>query len=238
MPNKGMFPKDRPGGMEYPSCEACNQGSKWFEDIVSFLGSITFNNTSPYVTAHFEKKLKHLIKTHPEVLDELQPTRRQKRQAGSFLHEGGALNLQGEIVSSALALYGAKLGIALHWRKTQQILPERSQIAVYCMSNERIFDRSVPPHLFELLPEGQELRQGKKRSKHPFFFASGKASDTDATVHWATFGEAIAYNLFVGGTLDLSAVPASQRFTPGCLQTPKPKPRLQLIRWPEKLVTF
>ncbi|WP_368946511.1 hypothetical protein [Pseudophaeobacter sp. A-200-2] len=235
MPNKGMFPKDRPGGLEFPSCEACNQGSKWFEDIVSFIGSIRFDDSSDSATEHFDKKLAHLTKTQPEVIEELRPTRRQLRQAESALHDGGALNLQGEIASSALSLYGAKLAIALHWRKTQQILPKNAQIAVYCISNERLFDNSVPPHLFELLPDGEELRQGKNRSKYPFFFASGKAEDTSATVHWATFGQAIAYNLFVGGNLDLTSVPARQLFFPGCLQTVKPKPRLQSIPWPNRL---
>ena len=235
MPNKGMFPKDRPGGLEFPSCEACNQGSKWIEDIVSFLGSIRFDDTSAKVTEHFERKLKHLTRTQPEVIDELRPTLRQRRQAESALHDGGAFNLNGEIVSLALPLYGAKLAMALHWRKTQQILPKNAQIAVYVMSNERIFDQSELPHIFKLLPNGEELRQGKNRSRHPFYFASAKVEGRDTTVHWATFGEAIAYNLFVGESIDFSAFGTNQLFSPGCLQTVKPKPRLQSIPWPDRL---
>lgn len=232
MPNKGMFPKDRPGGVEFPSCDACNQGSKWFEDIVSFLGSIRWDDQSDDALDHFSGKFVHLIKTHPEVIEELRPDNTASRKARRYASDASAINLEGEIVSAALSLYGAKLGLALHWQVTGQILPSNAQIGVYCMSNERRFEGIVPQHLFKLLPNRQELRKGQYKSTQPFFFASGKASETDATAHWVTFGDAMTYYLFAGETLDMTAIPANQRLKPGCLQTPKPKPYLQAIDWP------
>lgn len=80
MPNKGMFPKDRPGGLEFPSCEKCNQSSKWFEDIASFIGSVQWVASDGSVTQHFEAKLKHLMSNHPDVLEELSPTPSQSRR--------------------------------------------------------------------------------------------------------------------------------------------------------------
>lgn len=68
MPNKGMFPKDRPGGLEFPSCDECNQGSKWFEDIASFVGSVQLaSGGEEKATEHFTNKLSHLVKVHPEI---------------------------------------------------------------------------------------------------------------------------------------------------------------------------
>ena len=86
MPNKGMFPKDRPGGLEFPSCEECNHGSKWFEDIASFLGSIQLGTDGDEIAdSHFAKKLSHLQRCHPDVLAELKPSYRQMRKRGNWL---------------------------------------------------------------------------------------------------------------------------------------------------------
>ncbi|MBY6136297.1 hypothetical protein KUV61_10705 [Nocardioides marinus] len=231
MPNKGMFPKDRPGGMEFPCCEACNQGSKWFEDIVSALGGIVFNEESDYAAEHFAKRLEHLFKSHPEVRGELSPYRYQAKNATSVMEGGGAMNLQGPIVSQALLLYGAKLALALHWKKTGLILPSHARIGVICFSNEQLFNGGRPSDLFDHLPEGQELRKGKNKSRHSFLFSSAKAEDSGATAHWAVFGDGIAYNLFVGEKLNVSVLPKENRFSPGCLQIPKPKPVTVHLGW-------
>lgn len=236
MPNKGMFPKDRPSGLEFPSCDGCNQGSKWFEDIASFVGSIQLaSDGDPKATEHFESKLSHLIKVHPEIVDELRPTLRQKKKMRKLAEAGAeaeaALNLQGPTVSLALLLYGAKLGLALHWKETDKILPNDGRVGVICYSNEVHYDSGVPQHLFEMLPDRRTLKQGKKASAYPFSFSSGKATDTEATAHWACFSDAFMYYLFVGQTIDLSKLPPDHLFSPGCLQTPKPSPIASRFGW-------
>lgn len=234
MPNKGMFPKDRPGGMEFPSCEGCNQGSKWFEDIASFIGSIRFG-VVPGVE-HFEGKLLHLQRTHPEVLEELHPTTKQKREARKYKdaegQDSGALNVTGRIVSSAMLLYGAKLALALHWQETKNVLPVNGRVGVIWHSNANALENEIPPYLFEMLPDGRTLRQGTKQSKHPFLYSSGKTVDTDATAHWAFFGDAFAFNLFVGQTINLGPLPPNQCFSPGCLRISKPATEFERIGWP------
>lgn len=229
MLNKGMFPKDRPGGLEFPSCDECNQGSKWFEDIASFVGSVQLaSGGEEKATEHFTNKLSHLVKVHPEIADELRPTFRQKKQMRKLAQAGAearaALNLQGPTVSLALMLYGAKLGLALHWAETGKILPNAGRVGVIWYTNEVQYLGGVPQHLFEMLPEQRMLRQGKKTSAYPFSFSSGKATDTDATAHWACFSDAFMYYLFVGQTIDFSILPPDHLFSPGCLQTPKPRP--------------
>lgn len=237
MPNKGMFPKDRPGGLEFPCCEECNQGSKWFEDIAAFVGSIRFENTERSLQ-HFEQKLEHIKSNHPEVVDELRPTRRQLKSIQNMsLDESGeiagAMNLQGKIVSKAMLLYGAKLGLALHWHETRQALTACEQLGVIWYSNANAFDGTVPQDLFRLLPDQNTLREGRRVSEHPFVYASGQVPETGATAHWVIFGNAVVYFLFVGGTLNLSHLPSSNVFSPGCLNTKKPAPVSSPIPWPK-----
>lgn len=236
MPNKGMFPKDRPGGLEFPSCDECNQGSKWFEDIASFVGSVQLaSDGEAKSTEHFKRKLSHLVKVHPEIADELRPTFRQKKQVRKLEHAGAvasaALNLQGPTVSLALKLYGAKLGLALHWAETGIVLPVGGRVGVISYSNEALYRGGVPQHLFEMLPEQRILRQGKKTSAYPFSFSSRKTIDTDSTAHWACFSDALMYYLFVGQTVHSSILPPDNLFSPGCLQTPKPRPIASRFGW-------
>lgn len=242
MPNKGMFPKDRPAGLEFPSCEACNQGAKWFEDVASFIGSVQWHQTDESVHAHFEVKLQHLIRNHSDIVEELEPTARQTRQAGSTLDQdrdpAGALNLQGPLVSNAMLLYGAKLALALHWAERRQILPPSGRIGVIWWSNETAMLNKVPQQLFELLPTGRSLQQGKKTSAYPFQYSSAKTADTDATAHWATFSDAFMYYLFVGESINVMGLPAEHVFAPGCVQTTKPVHRARRVGWPLGPVTL
>lgn len=236
MPNKGMFPKDRPAGLEFPSCNACNQGSKWFEDVASFVGSIQLPpHDDEQANEHFKIKLNHLLRVHPDIYEELQPTFRQMKQVRKLEPEGGtaraALNLQGPAVSLALKLYGAKLGLALHWAETKEILPKDKRVGVFLYSNEVHYDGGVPQHLFEMLPNQKMLKQGVKSSAYPFLYSSGKATDTNATAHWACFSNAFMYCLFVGGAIDFSMLPPDLLFSPGCLQTPKPRPVATRVGW-------
>ncbi|MCL6286008.1 hypothetical protein M3P21_21055 [Ruegeria sp. 2012CJ41-6] len=226
MPNKGMFPKDRPSGLEFPSCEKCNQGSKWFEDIASFIGSVQWSSVEGHITDHFEAKLGHLVRNHPDALEEMQPSISQSRRARKITdHDGnhaGALNLTGPIVSEAMLLYGAKLGLALHWETTGEVLPPSGKVGVIWFSNENAILDEVPQHLFELLPQGKQLRQGTKVSKYPFEYQSAKANDAVTTAHWATFSGAFMYYLFVSESMDFSVLPEENIHRPGCLRSPKP----------------
>lgn len=240
MPNKGMFPKDRPGGLEFPSCEACNQGSKWFEDVASFVGSIRFQNTDRSIE-HFTRKMEHLKVNHPEILDEFRPTNRQLRRVRNLSvddtwESAGVLNLQGELVSKAMLLYGAKLGLALHWGKTKQALSRNEKLGVIWYSNANAFDGNVPQDLFKMLPDKHTLSEGRKVSEHPFLYASGQVPETGATAHWAIFGNAIVYFLFAGGSLNLSLLPKANVFSPGCLQTTKPTPAYTVVPWPQRQI--
>lgn len=237
MPNKGMFPKDRPPGLEFPACEDCNQGSKWFEDIAAFLGSAQWSSSGiPNIGDHFLSKLEHLRRNHPEVLEEMLPSRRQLRMASSVLDRdgqpAGSLAVGGPIVSKALHLYGAKLALALHWSERGTILGPNGRVGVICFSNENLINGSkVPQHLFELLPPGKSLKQGKKVSSFPFEFSSRKVDDTDSTAHWAIFSDVFMYNLFVSEDLNANGLPEANIFAPGCLQTPKPQPNSRPVGW-------
>lgn len=226
MPNKGMFPKDRQSGLEFPCCYSCNQSSKWFEDIVSFVGSVQFDN-SEATDDHFETKLKHLSKTQPEVLSEFWPTRRMEQSAGAYLfmdtdESCGALNLSGKRTAQAILLYGAKLGMALHWEKTGQILQKHQKVEVSAFSNIQALENEIPTEILELLPTPSTLRQGRKSSHHSFWYSSERGVDAEISAHFASFGDAIAFQLIVAEPRLLPNRFSKHAFSPGCFQTNMP----------------
>ena len=146
----------------------------WNEDIVSFIGSIRWDNQPEDSINHSSNKFRHLLKVHPDAIEEMRPPASANRRARQYAENASTFDLRGDIVSKTLHLYGAKLALALHWSGTGQILPCGSKIGVYCMSNERRFAKTVPQHLFELIPNHREIRQGKKASRYPFYYSSGR----------------------------------------------------------------
>lgn len=226
MPNKGMFPRKlRPPGLEFPSCEPCNLGTRWAEDIAAFIGSVQLNSTDEG-SEHFEKKLQHLARNNPAALDALRPTSRQRREAAKLYPEedapAGAMDLRSPLVDDAMMLFGAKLAIGLHWNETHRVLSKNGYVSVIWFSNESLLNNEVPQHFFELIPKIRRLAQGKLTSKNIFEFGSGEAIDSSTTGHWATFGQSFMYCLSAGEGPGPSYLPTSHVFRPDCFADSKP----------------
>lgn len=224
VPSRFLFKmKDRPKGLEVPACTACNNGSSWTEDLAAMLAAIHLTNPDP---DHFQKRFDHLLRSNFAAVLELYPTWDQEISSSKWLDEQGeqhwALNLTGPIVQEAMLLFGAKLGMALHWHETKQILSANGQVGVIWFSNEQALDRAVPRHLFELLPEKRTLRQGRKNVGDQFTYSSKATIEPGSSAHWAIFGEAYAYNIFVSENFSLSSLHRDNIRFPGCLANSRP----------------
>lgn len=210
-------------GLEQPCCDQCNKGSRWFEDIASFLGSVQIYDADG---PHFEKKLRHLIRYHPDAYREMMPSpsqrRRQRHYADGFDEAPGLLGVDGPIVSKALSLYGAKLALALHANCVGQALSVHGKVSVYTFTNVNMIEDTVPKQLFEHLPERKTLKQGRKHVGGQFQFASRKTIEEGSSAHWVLFGSAFGYLLFASESMAMSFVPAECIFRPGCMTEAKP----------------
>jgi hypothetical protein len=211
----------RPKGLEGPSCTECNRGSREAESLASFLSCIRFDQTSEAQTQHFSEQIRHMMNNYPEVYRALKPNVQQRIDVQKLSFKTGqnleALDLTNPRVYRALLLFGAKCGLALHWHETKQILPVAGNVGVILISNEQAFNGQVPRHLFDLLPEPRTLSQGSWNVEEQFSYASKRTVDGDSTAHWAIFGHAFSFNLFVGVGLKLAVLPAENVFSPGCL---------------------
>lgn len=228
IPPIGMFPnRDRPKGLEVPSCEACNRNSRRFEDVAAMVTAIRLEGSdkSSLSNQHFGKKLRAVANNQPAVISEMRPTTRQARNAARILDSSGrplgAIDVRGPLISRAMLAFGGKLGLALHYHAKGVPLPQTGRVGVIWQSNESLIDDCVPQALFSLLPETKMLAMGRKTSAGRFEYSSGVVSDTQATAHWAVFGTAVAYLIFAGETINMDMLPDDQIFRPGFLNIEK-----------------
>jgi hypothetical protein len=217
-----MFPKrQRPKGLETPSCTACNRGAREAESLASLLASVRFGTISESDVQHWSDLVGHLARNHPVLLQALKPTTRQLRDARRLSQEFGtdfgAFDLRETSVLHNLLLFGAKCGLALHWHQKKAPLPPDGTVVVFLFSNDQAIQGDVPQHFFDQLPDAKTLQQGKKHAADRFQYASRETADGPSTAHWVTFGQAFAYNLFVGPGLKTGDVDTSHIFAPGCL---------------------
>ncbi len=224
VPSRFLFKmKDRPKGLEFPACAECNNGSSWTEDLAAMLAAIHLTKPD---AGHFAKRFDHLVRSNLAAVLELLPTWDQEVSVAKWLDSQGepywALNLAGPIVQEAMFLYGVKLGLALHWHETNRVLPANGRVAVMWFSNAQAIEGKVPADLFNLLPEQRTLQQGAKNVVDQFRYSSKATVEPGTSAHWAIFGEAFAYYIFVSENMTFSSIPKDQIRSPGCLASSKP----------------
>lgn len=224
VPSRFLFKmKDRPKGLEVPACSRCNRGSSWAEDIAAMLAAVHLTAPDP---DHFETRFNHLAKNNKAAVLEMYPSWEQEISAARWVDENGiahwSLNLAGPIVQEAMVLFGAKLGMALHWHETGTRLSGGGNIGVLWFSNAQALDGEVPDHLFRMLPDQRTLQQGRKNVGDQFMYSSKATVEPGSSAHWAIFGEAFAYCLFVSESLTFGSVPEDQIRSPGCLANSRP----------------
>lgn len=222
-PPISMFVKrDRPKGLETPSCNACNQGAKECENLVAFLGQMKFGQIGEAGVQHFSELCRHMMNNHPALVDALRPTIGQKRYierlSNAVGDDFGVLDLRQPIVSRNILLFGAKLAMSLHFHQRKEVLPPNGRIAVMFFSNQNVLEETVPHHLFDMLPDTKTLRQGQKEVGGQFLYSSGATTDSDATAHWASFGDALCFFMFAGTRINSGSLPSDHIFRPGCLK--------------------
>jgi hypothetical protein len=175
---------------------------------------------------HAERRFRHLARSNPVLYRELKPSFEQEVSASKWIDSNdeaqAALNVSGPLVSRGMLLFGAKLGMALHYNETGAYLPHGGEVGVIWYSNEQALDGSVPQALFELLPERRTLRQGRVHAQEFFEYSSKETQEGGSSAHWATFGQSFMFYLFVGMELNMSSITPEQVFRPGCLKSSRP----------------
>ena len=119
MPPKQMFiRKQRPKGLEFSSCQKCNNGTGKSDLVASLLGRLSVDPSADDEAAEFKKLLSAVRNNVPGLLEEMQidPTAEKLERKDLPIQEGGGiLRANGPLVTKHMLVFGAKLGFALHY---------------------------------------------------------------------------------------------------------------------------
>lgn len=225
MPPIAMFElRDRPKGLEFLACHACNQGSKGIDQVMSLICRAYPDAKTDAAKAELRKLMRAVSNNHPDAFMELQPSREQVERARRLdnapADAAGVFNLRGPNVMDATLRFGAKAALALHYQRTKRILPASGAVFVRCFTNYDLFKDEIPPELLAAVGEPSTLKQGAKSVGDQFGFAGGPAKD--GTLHFITFRVTLSYALVTAeDPSDLADAPADLVLRPGCLKPAK-----------------
>lgn len=196
MPPRMMFRgKERPKGLEFASCCFCNEGTRHADLIASTIGRVFPDSTTEMERAEYKQLIKAIKNNVPKVLEEMWLEPKAQAFARTRLPtslKGGVLRVDGPLVSAYMEAFAAKVGFALHYEASGQILPNGGVVFARWYSNVDQLEGRFPTELTAMLPPPQTLRQGKKEVSDQFQYSFKIAEDHSIGAYVATFRYAFA----------------------------------------------
>lgn len=200
MPPIAMFDgRQRPSGLEFASCARCNEGTRAADLVASLLGRVYPDPVREIQTSDFRKLLRGVRNNIPGLLEEMDiDNQGQLRQrALTAIKEGaGFLAVGGPLVSKHMQAFAVKLGFAMHYQATNEIVPIGGGVAARWFSNVDRARDVFPQTIFELLPEPQTLKQGRLSVEDQFQFSLRCLEDKSMGVYLGTFRRSFAVVAF------------------------------------------
>jgi hypothetical protein len=134
MPPIQMFRlRDRPKGLEFPSCKECNNGTSHSDLVASLLGRVYPDPKSEAVQAEIKRLFTAVANNVSGLLEEMMINEAAQNFAKrSILNRpslvGGVLRANGPILKRHMQIFGAKLGFALHHEVYGQAVPHEGGV--------------------------------------------------------------------------------------------------------------
>ena len=154
----------RPKGLEFPSCRSCNEGTKHGDLVAAMLGRVYPDAKTDKERDEFKKLLRSINNNIPGLLQEMYVGKAGQQIS---LHrvpvhvDGNFLRTDGPLVSSHMQTFATKLGFALFYELTKQIVPKGGGVAARWFSNHEQLEGKFPQTIFDYLLPPKTLRQGK-----------------------------------------------------------------------------
>ncbi|MDR9763730.1 hypothetical protein RJJ37_29565 [Rhizobium redzepovicii] len=198
MPSRVLFDgKHRPKGLEFSSCQPCQDSTRKAETVFAVLSRFYPEPTTNTQRAEFQKLLRAAERHNPGFMREMETDQvghlHRLGNEAALLPSWNFLNVSGPICTDSISAFSVKLGLALHYEITRQIVPKGGVVVVARFSNVDAFTGDMPKAALTLFGEGQTLEMGKFRVADQFEYSSVYAGDTmNMSAHFATFRMSMA----------------------------------------------
>jgi hypothetical protein len=196
MPPIGIFwGRQRPKGLEFPSCKFCNTGTR-LSDLVASTVARTFPEPSTVAQRDEVKKLLAAVGNNvPGLIEEMQVGRAGQKLAARdapIPEGGGVLRADGPLVTKHLQIFAAKMGFALHFEAAGFPVPPEGGVQVMWFSNMQAIKGQIPESLLELLPSPRTLRQGTVNVSDQFQYSWAGPEEKGHRLFYAVFRQSFS----------------------------------------------
>lgn len=176
MPPRQLFDfKQRPAGLEFPSCLACNSKSGHAEQVVSLISRIYPDGGSEAHRKELEKLLNAVSNNNPNLLPSLLPKefvihQRLLKMGLALPKPKKHLSLESPVVQKAFDVFSTKLFLALHFEHTKEIIGHSGGVQYFLFTNLDAVNGNIPKVLSDLLQSPSFLKQGRRHTASQFFY--------------------------------------------------------------------
>ena len=195
--------RQRPAGLEFPACRKCNEATRIDELVVAWLARTYPDPTTEKERAEVRKLLKKIKRRRPLLLSELEPSWRQQYDFAKteFRKDriGGILNASGHLLNESVRKFGTKLGLALHYEHTTNIVPSDGGVWIRWFSNYDRATNNIPDDIFKIFSASgrHSLAAGRWTVEDQFSYAFAVADTQQMSAFFATFRLSFAIAMFV-----------------------------------------
>lgn len=189
----------RPKGLEFASCQSCNEGTSKADMVAGLLSRVAPDATTEEQKSELWRMLRETENNVPGLRDELQLDSIElvaARKRVPLANAGGFLKTSGPLVSSHMQTFATKLGFALYFEATRKIVPLAGGVTARWFSNVERLDGTFPQTVFDYLLPPQTLRQGKINVADQFAYQWRVTEDEGTAMFLATFRQSFAVLAF------------------------------------------
>lgn len=218
--------KQRPKGLEFPACDACNRGGKDDEQIAAFMVRTYPDPKTKPESEELQRIVRSISNNFPDLMLEIWPEQRHQIALSQNRHllpkDAHALNASGPLLNRAILSFAAKLCCAIRFEVTKTFISKSGVIEVRWMSNYQAFIDDYPPALKKLFPVWATLQQGRMSVVDQFRYASTFHPNKPLSFHMGVFREAfVVYGIAADDASYLSFTEGPDKMTafrPGWLR--------------------
>ncbi|MGZ2442804.1 hypothetical protein [Sinorhizobium medicae] len=202
MPPRSLFEgKQRPRGLEFPSCQKCQNSTRREELAVAMFSRIYPDSPTEKGRKEYQKIIRSVSRNHAGLLEEMNIDRlavlRDIGEAANRLPTWNFLNCGGPLATTIISKFATKLAAALHFELTHEIVPRGAAIFVMHFTNYSAIVEGMPIDLLDALGVEKILAMGAQHSGGVFSYQSRRLNGEPTTIHMAYFRQSFALLLGV-----------------------------------------
>jgi hypothetical protein len=163
--------------------------------VASLLGRVYPGSWSDIDRTDTQKVLQAVRNNVPGLLEEMllsDAKQLRARRQISRLSEAWALRANGPILTNHIQIFGAKLGMALHFELHKRPVPITGGVLSIFFTNAQAIKGEIPANLLTMLPTPRTISQGSRHVADQFEYSWATTEDKDHTLSYSVFRQSFA----------------------------------------------